>query len=153
MYYAEVEINNIANSHIKRYISLSSMHKPTSKTSVTCHCSMNGTLTKKCAVHVVRSIAGNSSNHIGRICQLGKERVILDISVILSFNTQIFVLISFLPTYIFESYAHCLLFSKMILQHRRFKMVIITGVEKAFINILRLQNICKHVKFQSVLKK
>lgn len=100
------------------------MHKPTRKTSVACHCSMNRTLSKKRTVHVVRGIAWNSSNHIGRICRFEKRRAIVDISDVVSFSTHIIILqFASLPTYIFESYTHCLLFSKIILLHQRLKML------------------------------
>lgn len=61
-------------THIEGYISLSSIDKSTCIASVTCHCSMKSTLSKKCAVHIVRSVAWNCSNHIGWICNTEKRR-------------------------------------------------------------------------------
>ena len=55
-------------THIKGYACLSSIDKPTSKASVTGHGSMNNTLSEKCIVHVVKSIAWNISDHICWIC-------------------------------------------------------------------------------------
>lgn len=55
-------------TYMKRYISMPSIDRPNSKTSVSCHCSMYGTMCQQSAVNIVRCIGWNCANHICWIC-------------------------------------------------------------------------------------
>lgn len=55
---------------MERYVTMPSVDKSNCKACVASHGAMNSTLSKKSAVHIVRCIARNSSDHVCRICHI-----------------------------------------------------------------------------------
>lgn len=54
------------------YVSMSAIDWCNCEACVTSHCSMNSTLGKKRAIHIVRCIARNSPDHVSWICNTTK---------------------------------------------------------------------------------
>lgn len=56
-------------TYVEWNVSMSPINRTNCEARVPCHCTMNGTVSKKCAVHIIRRIAWNSADHVGGICQ------------------------------------------------------------------------------------
>lgn len=54
-------------TYIERDVCMPAIYKPARETCETRHCSMDSTLSKKCAIYVVRCIARNSTDHVSWI--------------------------------------------------------------------------------------